>query len=121
VVDEWNATSRAVDEGPLHARFERRAAEHPDRVALVFDGETLSYRELDERANDLANELRDRGVGRDVIVGVSMDRSLEMGIALYAVLTAGGASVPLDPSLPGERLAFMVRDLDVRVVLVQHG
>jgi amino acid adenylation domain-containing protein len=122
VLGEWNDTSRILpDPRPLHEVFEAQAASTPDAVALELEGAPLSYRALDERANDLAHRLREHGVGRESIVAVSMTRSFEMVIALYAVLKAGGAYAPLDPLLPPARLAFMVQDLGARVVLVARG
>jgi amino acid adenylation domain-containing protein len=99
----------------LEAQVERT----PDNVALVFQDQWLTYRELNARANQLAHYLRGMGVGPDTMVGVSMERSLEMVVALYAVLKAGGAYVPIDPEYPRERVAFMLQDADVPVLLTQ--
>ena len=119
---EWNDTY--VDYGPadtIHRLFEARARETPEAVAVVLEDATLSYRQLDERANTLAILLRSLGVTREVLVGICAERSLEMVIALIAVLKADGAYVPLDPDSPPERLAFMLDDTGVRVVLVQEA
>lgn len=100
--------------------FEARAAELPECIALELSGETLSYRELNEHANRLAHHLRQRGVGPDVLVGISLERSFEMVIAIYGILKAGGAYVPLDPAYPTERLHYMVSSIGVKH-LVTHS
>jgi len=117
----WNNTS--VDyPAPhlLHAAFERHARNHPGDVAVVAEGEALTYGELNSRANQLAHLLLDTGVVRGSLVGVFMERSLEMVIALYATAKAGGAYVPLDPEYPNERLAYMIGDAAMPVVLIQE-
>jgi amino acid adenylation domain-containing protein len=103
----------------IHEIFEAQVDRTPDAIALVFEGQELTYRELDRRSNQLAHALRRRGVGPDVIVGVCLERSIELLVALYAVLKAGGAYLPLDPEYPKDRLAFMLDDARVRVVLLQ--
>ena len=120
VLVEWNDTARNYEhEGRLHRLIERQAAQTPDGVALEFEGQTLSYAEVNERANQLARILRRKGVGPDVLVGVFAERSFEMVLALLAVLKAGGAYVPLDPSYPAERLAHMLEDARTPLVLAQ--
>ena len=81
----------------------------PDAVAMVFEDQQLTYRELNARANQLAHYLRKQGVGPEVLVGICMERSFEMVVGLLGILKAGGAYVPLDAEYPKERLAFMVR------------
>jgi len=103
----------------IHALFEAQAERTPEAVAVRFEEESLTYRALNARANRLAHHLRGRGVGPEVRVGVLMERSLEMVVSLLAVLKAGGAYVPLDPGLPAERLAYMLDDSVVPLVLVQ--
>ena len=93
-----------------HHWFEAQAKETPESVALSFAGHLLTCAELNERANLLAHFLRQRGVGPEVLVGLCMERSVELIVAIMAVLKAGGAYVPLDPAYPPERLAFMIRD-----------
>jgi amino acid adenylation domain-containing protein len=106
---------------PIHHLFAERAAAAPDAPAVVLGDEALAYGELDARANRLAHHLRALGVGPDVKVAVCLERTLELPVALLAILKAGGAYVPLDLSYPPERLAFMVRDADVRVLLTQES
>jgi amino acid adenylation domain-containing protein len=121
VVETWNATGRDYDlSGRLHDAFEQRAAENPEAVALVFRGERLSYGALNRRANQLAWYLKGRGIGRDMLVGVCMERSIELVVALYAILKAGGCYVPLDPDYPDDRLRFMLEDSGVGFVLTQE-
>jgi amino acid adenylation domain-containing protein/FkbM family methyltransferase len=116
---EWNNTDAPFPAVPVHRLIERQVRRTPDRVAVVFDGARLTYRELNRRANRLARRLREHGVGRDVLVGVHCDRSLEMVVALLAVLKAGGAYLPLQPDLPPERLALMLADARPAVVVGQ--
>src|SRR5262249_10740347 len=97
ILQEWNATGRALPGGALPQLFAAQAAATPDAVAVVFEGEQLSYGELEVRANQLAHQLRARGVGAESVVGVCLERSLELVVALIAILKAGGAYLPLDP------------------------
>lgn len=99
--------------------FESQVEGTPEAVAVEFEGNRLSYRELNERANQLAHYLRGMGVRPDTLVGVAMERSLEMVVALYGILKAGGAYVPIDPEYPRERVAFMLQDANVAVLLTQ--
>ena len=103
----------------VHAMFEAQAAAAPDRMAITDAHATLSYADLDERANALAERLLSLGVGRDVLVAVCMERSVEMIVSWLAALKAGGAFVPLDPTYPPERLAFQLNDCRSPVVLTQ--
>jgi len=117
---EWNAT--AVEhprDQCVHQRVEQQAARTPNAVAVEYEGAALTYAELNARANRLAHHLRTFGVGADVLVGVCVERSLELVVALLAILKAGGAYVPLDPGYPAERLAFMLGDTQAPVVLTQ--
>lgn len=104
----------------LHQLFEAQADRTPETVAVDFDDQLLTYSEFNRRANQLAHHLRKLGVGPETLVGVYMERSLEMVIALYGILKAGGAYVPLDPEYPAERVAFMLEDTQVPVVLTQE-
>ncbi|HVG11012.1 MAG TPA: amino acid adenylation domain-containing protein [Thermoanaerobaculia bacterium] len=116
---EWNATARgyALDR-PVHELIAERRSEAP---AVTCEGETLSYAELDARANRLAWRLRDLGVGPEVPVGIYLERSLDLPVALLAVWKAGGAYVPLDPAYPRERLAWMLEDSGAPVVLTESS
>jgi amino acid adenylation domain-containing protein len=118
VVEEWNRTERPYPRGVcIHELFEAQVREWPDAVALVWGDESLTYRELDARANQLANHLVRLGVGPDDRVGVLLERSAELIVSILAVLKAGGAYVPLDPGYPPERLRLMLADSSVRVLL----
>jgi amino acid adenylation domain-containing protein/FkbM family methyltransferase len=120
VLEAWNRTEGEYPaEAPVHQVFERQAARTPDAVAVVFQDASLTYAELNARANRLAHHLRGRGVGPEVRVGICLERSLEMLVSVLAVLKAGGAYVPLDPGLPAERLAYMLDDSGVPLVLMQ--
>ncbi len=108
---DWNDTRSPFPGGRcLHELFEAHAQQHPDLPAVVFGECTLSYRELNARANRWAHRLRTLGVGPDVMVGVCLPRSVDMVVAVLAALKAGGAYLPLDPAYPPERLRFMVED-----------
>ncbi|MCO7514834.1 amino acid adenylation domain-containing protein [Pseudomonas guariconensis] len=103
----------------VHSLIEAQAQKTPDAVALVFGERQLSYRELDQQANQLAHQLIELGVGPDVLVGICVERSIEMVLGLLAVLKAGGAYVPLDPEYPRERLAYMFEDSGIGLLLTQ--
>ncbi|MBB4636050.1 non-ribosomal peptide synthetase [Longimicrobium terrae] len=121
VLEEWNQTE-ADYAGPtcIHTLFEAQVARTPDAVAVTFVGEHLTYAELDQRANRLAHHLRSLGVGPEVRVGISLERGPEMMIGLLAILKAGGAYIPMDPSYPAERLAYMLED-SAPAVLLTNG
>nr|VFJ75373.1 MAG: amino acid adenylation domain-containing protein [Candidatus Kentron sp. FW] len=118
ILVEWNDTGAPYpQEQCVHELFEERVAKTPDAVAIVFEDEEISYGELNMRANRLAHRLRKLGVGPEVLVGLFVERSVEMVVGLLAILKAGGAYVPLDPEYPAERLAFMAEDADLHVLL----
>ncbi|HLL45528.1 MAG TPA: amino acid adenylation domain-containing protein, partial [Longimicrobiaceae bacterium] len=118
VIVEWNRTERPYPRGVcVHELFEAQVRERPGAMALAWGEESLTYRELDARANQLANHFVRLGVGPDARVGVLLERSAEMIVSILAVLKAGGAYVPLDPSYPPERLRLMLADSSVRVLL----
>jgi natural product biosynthesis luciferase-like monooxygenase protein len=121
-VERWNDT-RVDVEGPrlVHELFEAQAAATPDAPAVVFRGARLRYRELDARADALARTLQARGVGPDVLVGLFLDRSLEMVVALLGILKAGGAYVPLDPEYPTDRIATMLEDAKAPVIVTRQA
>jgi amino acid adenylation domain-containing protein len=114
----WNDTARPYPlDGCIHHGFEAQADRTPDAVAVVFEGRSITYAELEARANRLAHHLRGLGVGPEDRVGVCLERSVEMVVALYAVLKAGGAYVPLDPGYPPDRLAYLLADAAVPVLV----
>jgi len=121
MLDEWNDTrAEFARDKCVHQLFEEQVERTPDGMALVFGDEELTYRELNERADDLAHELRALGVGPEVRVGICAKRSIEMMVGLLGILKAGGCYVPLDPNYPKERLAFMLEDAQVPVLLTQN-
>ena len=105
----------------IHEVFEDRAAHTPERVAVALGGTRLTYRELNQRANQLAHFLRKRGVGPGVFVGICLDRTLDLIVGLLGILKAGGAYVPIDPQYPRERLSFMLEDSRSSVMLTQSA
>ncbi len=111
---------RYLDVEPVHRLIERRVQESPQATALVFGDESLSYAELNSRANRLAHRLIRQGVGPEVVVGIAVERSLEMVVGLLAILKAGGAYVPLDPEYPGDRLAYFMEDSGIKLLLTQR-
>jgi amino acid adenylation domain-containing protein len=121
VVEAWNATDAAYPrELCIHELFEAQVERTPDAVAVVHEDRSLTYAELDARANRLAHHLREMGVGPDARVGICAERGVEMVVALFAVLKAGGAYVPLDPAYPEERLRLILEDSAPAAVL-SHG
>jgi amino acid adenylation domain-containing protein len=118
---EWNETRVEYNAGgTLHQHFEAKAAETPQAVALVCEGQQLSYGELNERANQLAHHLRKRGIVAETRVGLCIERSLEMIVGLLGILKAGAAYLPLDPTYPRERLRFMLDESAAPVLLTQQ-
>ncbi|MEP0883302.1 amino acid adenylation domain-containing protein [Trichocoleus sp. ST-U3] len=104
----------------IHQRFEQQVEKTPDAIALVYEGEQLTYQQLNQRANQLAHSLRKLGVAPEVLVGLYLERSLEMVVGLLGVLKAGGAYFPLEPTLPSDRLAFILQDTQAKVLLTQQ-
>ena len=120
LLNAWCESPRRFEEAePVHRLIERRAQEQPQAEALLFGDETWTYADLNARANRLAHRLITLGVGPDVRVGIAVERSLEMVAGLLAILKAGGAYVPLDPDYPMDRLAYMLRDSGIGLVLAQ--
>ena len=117
LLEDWNATGRSVAPGTLVEHLAGQALARPDAVAAVFEDARLSYGELDARANQLAHHLRALGVGAETVVGLCLERSLEMLVGLLGILKAGGAYLPLDPSYPAERLGFMLEDAGAALVI----
>ena len=119
ILREWNDTARPIPAATLPELFEAQAARTPDAVAVVFEDASLTYAALNTRANQLAHYLIGEGVGPEVVVGLCVERSLEMIVGLIGILKAGGAYLPLDPSYPQDRLAFMLDDARPTVLLTQ--
>ena len=117
---EWNQTESAYPTQCIHQLFEQQVERTPDAVALVFEHQHLTYQQLNQRANQLAHHLQTLGVGPEVLVGICLERSLEMVVGLLGILKAGAAYLPLDPSYPQERLSFMLSDSQVPVLLTQE-
>ncbi len=122
IVMEWNATHRDYPTGKcLHHLFEGQVERTPDAVAVSYEQEQLTYRELNSRANRLAHYLTKLGVGPEKLVGICMERSVGMVVGVLGVLKAGGAYVPLDPAYPQERIAFMLHDSQAQVLITQRS
>ncbi|HTD68004.1 MAG TPA: amino acid adenylation domain-containing protein [Candidatus Limnocylindria bacterium] len=122
ILGEWNATSAPWPSTRcVHELFEEQAARTPDIPAVMFGNETLSYRELNQRANGLANLLRARGIVPDSVVGICVERSFDMVTSVLAALKAGAAYLPLDPAYPHERLQFMLEDSRATMLLTQSS
>lgn len=121
VLETFNATTADYRlDTTIHELFEAQAARLPDKPAVVYNGQQLTYRELNEQANRLASLLTAKGVGADSIVGVLLNRSLEMIVAPLAVLKAGGAYLPIDPAYPDDRIAYMLEDSGAAILLSQR-
>ncbi|HSE16102.1 MAG TPA: amino acid adenylation domain-containing protein, partial [Pyrinomonadaceae bacterium] len=121
-LQEWNETEREYGrERSISAVFEEQVCLRPDAIAVVMGERSLSYEELNRRANQLGHYLRELGVGPEVCVGLCVERSLEMIVGMLGILKAGGAYVPLDASYPTERLAYMLADAGVAVMLTQQA
>ncbi|MEH1970760.1 amino acid adenylation domain-containing protein [Nostoc sp.] len=118
---EWNQTQADYPQLTcIHQLFEAQVERSPDAVAAIFADRQITYRQLNARANQLARHLQTLGVGADVLVGICVERSLEMIVALLAILKAGGAYIPLDPAYPQQRLSLMLSDSQVSVLLTQQ-
>ena len=121
IVVEWNDTAADYPlDRCIHQLIEAQVERAPDAIAVVYDGSHLTYRELNRRANQLAHYLQELGVAPEVRVGICVERSMEMMVGLLGVLKAGGAYVPLDPTYPPERLAFMLKDAGVPVLVTRR-
>ncbi|MCA1568215.1 MAG: amino acid adenylation domain-containing protein, partial [Acidobacteria bacterium] len=119
-IEQWGSgTQEDIVAAAVHELFERQAALSPSATAVVFEEQSLTYSELNAKANQLAETLRERGVTTETPVAILMDRSFEMIISLLAILKAGAAYVPLNPAYPQQRLAFMIKDASVSLLLTQ--
>ncbi|MEW6735756.1 MAG: amino acid adenylation domain-containing protein, partial [Acidobacteriota bacterium] len=121
LVVEWSGDNNIVKtDRCLHSLFEEQVSRTPNEIALICESEQLSYQELNARANQLAHHLRSKGITPDSLVGVCLERSIEMIVALLGILKAGGAYVPIDPGYPRERMAFMFEDANTKIILTQQ-
>ncbi|WP_181243733.1 non-ribosomal peptide synthetase, partial [Chamaesiphon polymorphus] len=119
---DWNDTAREYPQDKcIHQLFEEQVTKTPDAIAVVFERQELTYRQLNHRANQLAHYLQTLGVKPEVLVGICVERSLEMVVGLLGILKAGGAYVPLDASYPQQRLVYMVQDAQAQIVLTQES
>jgi amino acid adenylation domain-containing protein len=120
LLTEWNATeAEYIKDRTVAELFEEQVARTPEAMAVVLQGESLTYKELNERANQLAHFLRTLGIGPEIFTGICMQRSIEMMVAVLGTLKAGGAYLPLDPTYPKERLSYMMEDTKASVLLTQ--
>ena len=121
VLHEWAATrTETVSNKCFHELFEEQALKTPDRIAVIAGGNQLTYRELDQRANQLANLLVERGVSTESLVGICLERSVELMVAMLGILKAGGAYVPLDPGQPKQRLSLIIEDAGIATVITKE-
>ncbi|MEO1373245.1 MAG: amino acid adenylation domain-containing protein [Cyanobacteria bacterium J06635_10] len=119
---EWNNTQVDYPQDKcIHQLFEEQVDKTPDAIAVVFENQQLTYEQLNQTANQLAHHLQTLGVGPEVLVGICVERSIEMVVGLLGILKAGGAYVPLDPSYPQERLNYMLTDSGVQVLVTQQS
>ncbi|MGN4561912.1 amino acid adenylation domain-containing protein [Bacillus cereus group sp. MYBK5-2] len=120
ILDVFNDTAAEYPcEKTIHQLFEEQVERTPDHIAAVFEGQQLTYRELNLRANQLARTLRNEGVKRDQLVGIMVERSLEMIVGILGILKAGGAYVPVDPEYPKERIQYILEDSGATILLIQ--
>src|SRR5216110_249006 len=117
---EWNRTECDYPAVCIHELFEQQVARTPEKIAICFEGHQLTYAALNAKANQLANYLVALGVGPEVLVGVSLPRSVEMLVGVLGILKAGGAYVPLHPTYPVERLSFMMEDSGGRLLVTEQ-
>jgi amino acid adenylation domain-containing protein len=121
IIESFNARRAAIPhEKLIHELFEEQVERTPDAVAMIYEGQSPTYAELNRKANQLARYLRDKGVGPDQLVGICVERSVEMVVGLLGILKAGGAYVPLDPNYPTERLQYMLENATPQVVVTQE-
>jgi amino acid adenylation domain-containing protein len=119
-VARWNDTLRPVPHATITEIFEDRVAQNPRAVAVECNGEWLTYRELNQKANRLARRLREAGAGRETLVGLCVERSCDMAVSLLAILKTGAAYLPLDPSLPEERFRMIVEDARAPILVTER-
>ncbi len=120
LLHRWNKSQEFPAQVCIHQLFEEQAKRFPQNIALSYEGQSMSYAELNARSNQLARYLGKMGIGPDVLVGLCMERSLDLVVAILGILKAGGAYLPLDPRYPKDRLTFMVEDAKPPVILTQY-
>ncbi|HZM99715.1 MAG TPA: condensation domain-containing protein, partial [Pyrinomonadaceae bacterium] len=121
LLSEWNHTAQTGSRDKcIHQLFEQQVETTPDAVAVIFGNESMSYRDLNVRANRLANHLREQGVGPEVRVGLLAERSFDMIAGILAIVKAGGAYVPIDPAYPADRMSFILSDANIPILLAQR-
>ncbi|MEL6461118.1 MAG: amino acid adenylation domain-containing protein [Cyanobacteria bacterium J06621_15] len=120
LLTEWNSTQAEYPKQCIHELFAEQVERTPDKTAVIFEDEKLTYQELNIKANQVAHYLQSIGVKPEILVGICLERSLEMVIGIFAILKAGGAYVPLDPEYPQERLEFIKEETEVKTVLNQE-
>jgi amino acid adenylation domain-containing protein len=119
---EWNQTQMDYPRHLCaHQLFEAQVERTPDSIAVIFDDQSLTYRQLNQRANQLAHHLRSLGIGPEKMVGVYLERSLEMVVAVLGVLKSGGAYIPMDPMFPAQRIGYMIEDSQMPVIVTQRS
>ena len=122
ILGSWNQTKTDYPQDCcIHHLVEQQVAKTPDAIAIVFEDRQLTYQQLNQRANSLAHYLQQQGVTSETLVGIAIERSLEMVVSILAIIKAGGAYVPLDPSYPIERIGYMLEDAKVAVLLTQKS
>lgn len=120
ILIEWNSTQKDYPQGKtIHQLFEEQAEKNPEKVAVIFEDTSLTYRKLNEKANQLAHFLKEKGIKPDTLIAIACDRSFDLIIGILAILKAGGAYVPLDPTYPLERLSYMIEDTQAPFILTQ--
>lgn len=119
-IARWNRTEKTIPSVPIHRLFEEQVRRTPEALAVYYEGQTLSFTELNHRANQLARALRGAGIQPEALVGMYMERSVEMIVGLMGILKAGGGYVPLDPAYPDDRLSFILQDAQVSMILTQE-
>jgi amino acid adenylation domain-containing protein len=120
ILEIWNSTQKEISDELAHHLFEEQVKKDPEKTAAVYGDQRITYRQLNEQANQLSRHLSSRGVRPETLVGIFVERSIDMLIGILAVIKAGGAYVPLDPSYPEDRITFMLEDSGAKVVLTEE-
>ncbi|QFS50801.1 non-ribosomal peptide synthetase [Nostoc sphaeroides] len=120
ILNTWNSNQIYVPQQCIHQLFEVQVEKTPDAVAVVFENEKITYKELNQRANKLAHYLQTQGIKPDILVGICLERSCELVVGILGILKVGGAYLPLDPAYPQERLAYMLEDAQLSAIITQE-